>query len=113
MGSQLELLNELKRCAVKFGKELPDVGAAHAAFTNEVYKDGALSRKVKRLMALAIALRTGCTSCMTYQIKSAVDAGATKAEILEATSVGIAMGGAPANAWMCSVVKTLEELGEW
>jgi len=89
------------------------VGAAHAAFTNEVYKDGALSGKVKRLIALAVALRAWCTSCMTYQIKSAVEAGATKAEILEATSVGFVMGGAPANAWMCSVVKTLEELGEW
>ena len=113
MESQTELLSELKRCTVKFRKELPEVGAAHAAFTNEVYKDGALSGKVKRLIALAVALRAGCTSCVTYQIKSAVEAGATKAEILEATSVGIAMGGAPANAWMCSVVKTLEELGEW
>jgi len=113
MENQLELLDEIRKCTTKFKQELPGAMAAHTAFNDEVYKDGALSHKVKRLMALAVALRIGCTGCIIYQTKVAVQAGATKAEVLEAMSVTIAMGGTPASAWSWRVVKVLEELGKW
>ncbi len=113
MQSQLELLDEIIECTTKFKQELPGAMAAHTAFTDEVYKDGALSHKVKRLIALGIALRAGCTGCIVYQTKMAVEAGATKAEVLEAVSVAIAMGGTPATSWSWRVVKVLEELGKW
>jgi len=87
--------------------------AAHAAFRGEVYRDGALSHKVKRLIALAVPLRVGCTKCIIAQTKFAVEAGATKAEVLEAVSVAIYMGGSPAIGWSWRVVEVLEELGKW
>jgi len=49
--------------------------ATHAAFRGEVYRDGALSHKVKRLIALAVALRVGCTRCIIAQTKFAVEGG--------------------------------------
>jgi len=111
MKSQLELLDEIRTDTAKVRQELPVTMAAHTAFNDEVYKDGALSHKVKRLMALAVALRAGCTGCIIYQTKMAVEAGATKAEVLEAVSVAVAMGGTPAIGWSWRVVKVLEELG--
>ena len=42
-----------------------------------------------------------------------MEAGATKAEVLEAVSVAIYMGGSPAIGWSWKVVKVLEELGKW
>ena len=113
MESQLEIYDEITKYRVKFQEELPDVMAAHTAFRDEVYKDGALSLKVKRLIALGIALRAGCTGCIIAQTKRAVEAGATKDEVLEAVSVAIAMGGTPAIGWLWRVVKLLEELGKW
>jgi len=113
MESQLELLDEIRKYTTDFKQELPGVMVAHTAFSDEVYKDGALSHKVKRLMALAVALRAGCTACIIYQTRMAVEAGATKAEVLEAVSVAIAMGGTPAIGWSWRVVKILEELGKW
>ena len=113
MESQLELLDEIRKRTAEFRQELPDTMAAHDAFRDEVYKDGALSHKVKRLIALGIALRVGCTACIIYQTKLAVEAGATKAEVLEAVSVAIALGGTPAIGWSWRVVKVLEELGKW
>jgi len=112
MESQLELLDEIRKCTTKVRQELPDAMAAKDTFNDEVYKDGALSHKVKRLMALAVALRAGCTGCIIYQTKMAVEAGASKVEVLEAVSVAIAMGGTPASGWSWRVVKTLEELGK-
>ncbi len=114
MESQLELLDEIRKRTAEFRQELPDTMAAmHDAFRDEVYKDGALSHKIKRLIALGIALRAGCTACIIYQTKLAVEAGATKAEVLEAVSVAIALGGTPAIGWSWRVVKVLKELGKW
>ena len=42
-----------------------------------------------------------------------MEAGATKAEVLEAVSVAIVMGGTPARGWSWRVVKLLKELGKW
>lgn len=112
MQSQLELLDGIREGTAKFKQELPGAMASHTAFQDEVYKDGALSHKVKRLMALAVALRAGCTGCIIYQTKMAVEAGATKAEVLEAVSVAVAMGGTPAIGWSWRVVRVLEELGK-
>ena len=113
MESQLELHDEIQKCRDKFQEELPEVMTAHVAFRDEVYKDGVLSHKVKRLIAVGIALRCGCPGCIIGQTKRAVEAGATKAEVLEAVSVAIAMGGTPAIGWSWRVVKTLEEMGKW
>ena len=112
MESQLGLYDEIVEYREKVEEELPDVMTKHAAFRDEVYKDGALSSKNKRLIALGIALRCGCTGCLIAQTKKAVEAGATRAEVLEAVSVGIVMGGTPAMGWMWRVVKTLEEMGK-
>jgi AhpD family alkylhydroperoxidase len=113
MQSQLELLDEIRECTAKVSQELPEAMAAHTAFQDEVYKDGALSHKVKRLMAMAVAVRVGCTACIIYQTKMAVEAGATKTEVLEALSVARAMGGTTAGGWSWRVVRVLEELGKW
>jgi len=112
MESQLSIYDEMARCRDKLEQELPAANAVLGAIRGEVYKDGALSRKVKRLMALAVALRAGCTACIIGQTKSAVEAGASKAEVLEAVAVGIAMGGTPAIGWSWRVIKVLEELGK-
>ena len=113
MENQSELYDEYAKYRDKFQETQPGVRAAHAAFRDEVYKDGALSCKVKRLIALAAALRAGCTGCIIGQTKLAVEAGATKEEVSEAVSVAIAMGGTPAMAWSWRVAKLLEELGVW
>lgn len=113
MDRQLEFLDEIVKLNDEFKQELPQAMAAQTAFNDEVYKDGALSNKVKRLMALAMAVRAGCPGCITYQTKLTVGAGATKAEVIEATSVAMSMGGTTANAWVWIVVKIMQELRKW
>ena len=59
MESQLETYDEIMKYRDKVEEELLDVMARHTVFRDEVYKDGALSSKNKRLIALGIALRGG------------------------------------------------------
>lgn len=110
MENQLEYYTETGKYRDKFDQEVPAM-AVYTTFRKEVYKDGALSGKVKRLIALACGLQAGCTRCVQGQIKDAVAAGAMKEEILEAVAVAVVIGGTAVSAETWRVVKVLEELG--
>lgn len=60
------------------------------------YSDGALSKKVKELIAAGISVVIDCKPCMEWHIKQAANAGASMNEALEAIEVGMEMGGGPA-----------------
>lgn len=109
MENQLEYYTETGKYRDRFDRELP-LMAAYTAFRKQVYKDGALSLKTKRLIALACGLQAGCTRCVQGQTRDAISAGATKNEVLEAVTVAIVMGGTAVSAETWRVVKVLEEL---
>jgi AhpD family alkylhydroperoxidase len=110
MENQLELNEERMRLLEKFKQNLPEVMDAEYKFLDLIYKDGALSVKMKRLLALAIALRAGCTNCIIAQTKRAIDAGATKEEVLETLAVEVAMSGTTGIAESLRVIKLMEEM---
>jgi AhpD family alkylhydroperoxidase len=112
MENQLEYYTDTGKYRDSYDEALP-VMAAYTTFRKQVYKDGALSLKTKRLIALACGLLAGCTRCIQGQTRDAIIAGATKNEILEAVSVAVVMGGTAVSAETWRVVKTLEELSKW
>jgi AhpD family alkylhydroperoxidase len=113
MDSQIDYYSETGKYRDRFDEALPGLMPAYGTFRKEVYRDGALSQKTKRLIALAAGLQAGCTRCVQGQTKDAVAAGATKDEILEAVAVAVVMGGTAVSAETWRVVKVLEELGKW
>ncbi|MCP4022652.1 MAG: carboxymuconolactone decarboxylase family protein [Desulfobacteraceae bacterium] len=90
---------------------MPDVGHAYDELPAEVYKDGVLKGKTKRLMAVAGALIHGCRACILFQTQNALDAGATAEQILETCAVAISLGGTMAAGETTRVVKFLDEKG--
>jgi alkylhydroperoxidase/carboxymuconolactone decarboxylase family protein YurZ len=62
--NQAQLLDDLMKIREKYEKEVSGVSAALEQVRAEAYKDGALSPKMKRLIALGIALRAGCIGCI-------------------------------------------------
>jgi AhpD family alkylhydroperoxidase len=113
MKNQINYYEETAKYRDMFDIGLPKAMTAYSAFRKEVYRDGALSLKTKRLIALAAGLQAGCTRCIIGQTKDAVKAGATKAEILETVAVAIVMGGTTVSAESWRVVKALEEMDKW
>jgi AhpD family alkylhydroperoxidase len=111
MENQLEYYGETGKYRDRFDREFPAM-AVYSDFRKAVYRDGALSTKVKRLIALAAGLQAGCTRCIQGQTKDAMAAGATKEEIMEAVAVAVVMGGTAVSAETWRVVKVLEEIGQ-
>ena len=112
MESQLEVNEERLKYLENLNQELPNLMVHEFAKWDAVYKDGVLSTKIKRLMALGIALRARCVNCIVAQTMRALEAGASKEEILETISVNIAMSGTTGIAESLRVVKLLDELGK-
>lgn len=60
-----------------------------------ILKDGALSEKHKRLIAMCMAAQQQCDKCVDVHAKAAMYHGATKNEVMEALFVAMLVGGAP------------------
>ncbi len=78
-------------------KELaPDQQQAFQDFNEAVFQDGALSKKEKEIIAVAIAHVTQCSHCMDTHTKKAKHEGASLKELVEAgfVAAGIEAGGA-------------------
>jgi AhpD family alkylhydroperoxidase len=81
---------ELKKLA-PLGELKPEVMKAFVAFDTAVMADGALPRKIKELLAVAVALTTQCPYCLTIHSDMARKAGATDEELAEVTFVAAAL----------------------
>lgn len=110
MESQIEVRKGLQEELAKLAQAKPEMMSAVKAGVEEAYKDGALSAKVKRLMAMGIALSNKCTGCILAQSSAAIELGATKDEVLEACAVVMSIGGTMGAAESLKVVKLLDEL---
>lgn len=74
------------------------------------FSDGALTRKIKELIATGISVVIDCESCMQWHIEQAKQAGAAKREVLEALEVAMEMGGGPATVSARFALEVMEEV---
>ncbi len=81
------------------GKLIDQGSETYRAFVemeSATFRDGALKKQHKELIAIGISVQIQCESCMQWHIEQAAAAGASYDEILEAVEVGMEMGGGPA-----------------
>ena len=89
----VEMHKSLEERLAQLGSEIPGPMTGFARLHKKAVEQGALSSKVKEMMALAISIVVGCEGCIAYHVHDAVVAGATRQELLETIGVGILMGG--------------------
>jgi AhpD family alkylhydroperoxidase len=104
-----EYLAQRKNQLSKLGKELPGAMAGFAQLHKGALGDGVLSVKIKELIALAIAVSARCEGCIAFHTRDALQAGASRQEILEALGVAILMGGGPSAMYACEAMEALEQ----
>jgi AhpD family alkylhydroperoxidase len=92
---RIEKIVSTRKLAHSFYINKSKVYRAFLEMEENTYKDGALDRKHKELIATGISVVINCESCMEWHIKQAFDLGATEDEIIESIEVGIEMSGGP------------------
>lgn len=81
------------------------------ALDDKVYTDGAISKRHKELMGLAISVVSRCNECILYHISGCKDAGANRDEIIEAIKIGVIGGGSITYPNARFAFEMLNELG--
>lgn len=78
----------------------PEAEAAFQAFSKTVFAEGALSAKMKQIVAVAVAHVTQCPYCIKGHTRAALRHGASEQELMEAIWVAAEMraGGAYAHS---------------
>ena len=109
----LEHYQEMMRLMGEIGQAAPKVMGTYNRLHQIVTADGALSYKVKELMALGIAITVRCDGCIAYHVDKALDAGANREEIVETIGVAIMMGGGPSVMYGAEAMAALEEISKY
>jgi len=105
-----EIYENLVGLMARLGEEAPGVMGGFAQLHSTSTAEGALSTKVKELIALAIGITVRCDGCLAYHVHDALHAGASRQEIVETIGVAVMMGGGPSVVYGCEALEALDQL---
>jgi len=105
----MDRLQETQQMFSKLKGDMPKELSSFINFSQLTKKEGAIDKKNKELILVALAVASQCSWCITLHIDDAVKAGATKDEILEACMLSVVMGGGPKLMYMNIVYEELEK----
>ncbi|MBN2155930.1 MAG: carboxymuconolactone decarboxylase family protein [Candidatus Lokiarchaeota archaeon] len=108
----MKKLDEVNDTMQTLGKYFPDIMKSFLTYFQGVDKPGTIDTKTKKLISLAISINEKCSWCVAYYVNKAIEAGATKEEILETSMVAMKMGGGPSLMHIRWVLDALGELGK-
>lgn len=101
--------DQLQEQMERLQSELPGAMGGFHALHQGALADGALDGRVKELIALGIAISVRCDGCIAYHVHDALDAGATRDEIVETIGVAVMMGGGPSVVYGADARRALDE----
>jgi len=108
-----ESLREIRASLGEMGKQYPEFMNSFREFSKESSgKEGALSVKTKELIGVALAVVRQCHWCIAIHVKDALNAGATKNEIMEACFVAVLMGGGPSLMYAQLAMKAVDDFAK-
>jgi AhpD family alkylhydroperoxidase len=105
-----EIVSTVSPVLAKLHKEIPDVMNGFNTIAQAATKEGALSKKTKELIALALGIAAHCDGCIAFHTQALVQLGVTREELLETLSMAILMGGGPSLMYATNALKAFEEM---
>lgn len=100
-----EMLNSFLGGLEGLSETNPENVEAFMGLLGASYEPKALDLKTKELMSVAIGCYNRCEYCIVYHSYKALEAGATKEEIIESAMVAVAFGGGPSMAYSVTLLK--------
>lgn len=107
--SYKEITGAVSASLAKLRADIPEVTSGFSALARAATRDGALDRKTKELIALALSVAAHCDACIGFHVEALVRLGATRAEVEEALGMAIYMGGGPSLMYSADALAAWEE----
>lgn len=91
--------DDVRELGRQLRRAIPAVYRGYAGLHEAALTDGALDRRTKELIALAIAVSRECDGCIAAHAQGAAAQGASEAQVAEALGVAILMNGGPGTVY--------------
>jgi AhpD family alkylhydroperoxidase len=87
----------------------PDVMKGFGDLSRHAMADGAIDKKTKELIALALSVAVRCDPCIGYHTQALVRLGASRQEVDETLGVAVYMGGGPSLMYAANAIASFDE----
>lgn len=104
-----EITAGINEYILELRKLIPETTSGFSALAKAATDDGALDKKTKELIALAIGVATRCDGCIGFHAKAARKLGATREEVAEALGMTIYLGGGPALMYAADALRAYDQ----
>jgi len=104
-----ERLRNVRNNSQTLAAAQPGVMEAFERFHQAAVATGALDKKTKELIALAVSVTAGCDDCIAHHVNDAIKAGATREEFAEALGVAVLMGGGPGMIYASHAIEAVDQ----
>jgi len=88
---------------------IPDTLKGFYDMAGAATKDGALDKKTKEFIALAIGVSTRCDGCIGFHAKALAGLGATREEVAEVLGMAVYMGGGPSLMYAADALRAYDQ----
>lgn len=102
---------EVSASLVKLRADIPDTTRGFSALAQAATRDGALDKKTKELIAMALSVAARCDPCMGFHAEALVRLGCSRAEFEDMLGMCLYMGGGPALMYAAHALDAFEEFG--
>lgn len=104
-----EITGDISASLAKLRKEIPDVMTAFSSLAQSASKEGALDKKTKELIALALGIAGHCDGCIGFHVQALVKLGVKREEFVEMLGMAVYMGGGPSLMYAADALRALDE----
>jgi len=105
-----EITSDISTYMAKMRNEMPEVMNGFYALSQAATKDGALDKKTKELIALAVGIAAHCDGCIGFHTQALVKLGVTRQELVETLGMAVYMGGGPSLMYAAEALQAYEQL---
>lgn len=93
-------------------RDIPETMQGFTSLAQAATKPGALDKKTKEFIALAIGVAARCDGCIGFHSEALVRLGASRQEFEEVLAMAIYMGGGPSLMYAADAIAAFEQFEE-
>lgn len=108
--SYREITQRVSASLAKLRADIPDTTKGFSLMAQSALRDGALDKKTKELIALALGVAAHCDACIGFHVEALVKLGVTRPQIEEALGMAVYMGGGPSLMYAAEALSAYEEI---
>lgn len=95
----------------KLRADIPDTTRGFSTLAQAATREGALDKKTKELIAMALSVAARCDPCLGFHAEALVKLGCSREEFEDMLGMCIYMGGGPSLMVAAQALQAFEEFG--